>query len=412
MNFLKYTTIFILVFLVRFESPLLFSETFFIQGGGTIEGKILNSGERPIRIETPDGLVVSLAPQLIEEKVKDEHINRRLYNKSAPLQADTVENHLKIAAFCKERYLKDLEAIHLHRILELEPDHAEARRRLGYFRDKKTQEWTTREEQQSAKGYVYYKGTWRSPQEIWVIEQTEQQKGDRKNWKQEIRRLRSTIGNAARNPDLQARRTLEQINDPGAVAAIADALKNEKNPDARLIYIRALSNIGTPAAVREIAYSAMYDSVETVQEICFDQIRRHPTAIPLAGAYFSSFLLNTNSDGTAANDLATINKAAYAISVIGDQASVGNLIRALTTKYKETVIIGSGNRTDAGFGGAGGIGYGTGQSKKEYIHTSENADVLNALRKLTGKDFGYNKEAWNRWLMEKRKPVPFNARRG
>lgn len=404
--------IFVLVFLAYVGMPLLFAETFFIHGGGTIEGKILVPGERPIRIETSDGIILSIDPQLIEEKVRDEGINRKLYNQSAPLLPDTVENHLKIADWCKERFLKDLEAIHLERILEFEPDHAEARRRLGYFRDKKSGEWTTTEELQSAKGYVHYKGTWRPPQEVWILEQTEQQKGERKDWKREIRQLRSAVGNTPTNSSSPARRKLEQLADPGAVPAIIDALKKEKDPDMRLIYVRALSNIGTQDAVREIAYMVMYDPLETVQDICLDQIKRHSDAVPLAGAYFSTFLLNTASDGTAYNDPATINKAAYAIGEIKDRSSIGNLIRALTTKHKETITIGSGDQTNVGFGGTGGTGFGQGQSKREIIHTNNNADVLNALRRLTGKDFQYDKAAWNRWFMEKRKPVPFNARRG
>lgn len=393
------------------EMPVLVAETFHINNGGTVEGKILERG-RPTRIETTDGMILSIDPQMIQEKVKDEHINRRLYNQSAPLQSDTVENHLKISNWCKERYLKDLETIHLERIVELEPDHAEARKRLGFFRDKKNNnEWTTTEQQQSAKGYVAYKGTWRPPQEVWMLEQGIQQKGERKNWKQEIQHLTRSLGNSARDSQSPARRQLEQIDDPGAVPTIIAELKKENNADIRLIYIRALSNIGTPDAVREIAYTAMHDPVDTVQDICFDQIRKHPGAIPLAGAYFSSFLRNTNADGTAYNNSETINRAAYAIGVIGDHNSVGSLIRALTTQHSRIETIGSGGQS-VGFGGGGGMGYSQGQSRRKIFYTNDNADVLNALRKLTGRDFGFDKDAWNRWLMEKRKPTPFDARRG
>jgi len=48
--------------------------------------------------------------------------------------AETVEDQLALADWCSRRKLADQERVHLTRVLDLQPNHAEARRRLGFRR--------------------------------------------------------------------------------------------------------------------------------------------------------------------------------------------------------------------------------------------------------------------------------------
>ncbi|MCL2305386.1 MAG: HEAT repeat domain-containing protein [Planctomycetaceae bacterium] len=392
------------VFLFLFVLSPLFAETFQIEGGGTITGQLLNPGERIRQIETADGMIVSLDFRQIRETNKEENDRLAHYKRTVPFLPDTVETHLATATWCRENYLKEQEAEHLARILELDPDHAEARTRLGYFRDTKTKQWTTTEEIKSGKGYVLYKGTWRLPQEVWINEQVEQSRDIYNDWRQDIKQIRASLSNLA------VRRKLEAITDPVAVKPLIDLLKKESVPEIRMILIRALSNIGTPEAVREIAYYAMNDPVEAVRGVSLDQVKRHPEMTPQAGAYFCMFFAR-NADGTSVNAPDTINQAATAIRTIGDTGSVGNLIDALVSQHKETIVIGSGDRTNVGFGN-GGTTLGQGQTKQDIVKSNQNAEVLSALRKLTGVDFGYDQAAWSRWYKEKRQVGKFDLRRG
>ena len=389
---------------LMFLSPLL-ADTFSIEGGGVVEGRLLNPGEQIRQIETSNGMVLSLDARQIRETGKDDSENLAHYKRTVPFMPDTIESHLEIAAWCREKYLKEQERVHLYRILDLDPDHAEIRKRLGYFRDSKTKQWTTNEEIKSNNGYVIHKGNWRMPQEIWISTQIEQSKEVHNDWKQDLKKIRSSLD----NPAIQ--RKLEGITDPTAVKPIGDLLKKESVPEVRMILIRALSNIGTREAVREVAYYAMNDPIEDVRGVCLDQIKRHPDMISQAGAYFSTFLNNQNSDGTFVNPPDKINQAASAIRIIGDTNSVGHLITALVSRHKETIVIGS-ERTNAGFGGGGGTGFSQGVSKQEVVKPSQNPEVLSALRQLTGANFGYDQDAWWCWYTEKRQFAPVNLRRG
>ena len=381
------------------------ADTFHIEGGGTVEGRLLNPGERIRRIETADGIIVSLDVSRIRETSKDDGERLAHYKRTVPFLPDTVETHLKTAAWCRDNFMKEQEKEHLNRVLELDPNHEETRKRLGYFRDTKTGQWTTNEEMKSANGYISTKQGMRMPQEAWIMEQTEQRKEAYNDWKQDLKQVRASLNNPL------IRKKLEEMTDPAAVKPMDDLLKKENVPEIRMILIRALSNIGTPDAVREVAYYAMNDPVDDVRGTCLDQIKRHPGMIPQSGAYFSTFLLNRNADGTFVNKPDVISQAATAIRTIGDTGSVGNLITALVSRHKETITIGPGDRTDASFGSSG-TGFSQGQSKQEIVKDSKNADVLDALRKLTGVDFGYDQAAWTRWYKEKRQVGKFDARRG
>lgn len=396
---------FLLIFgLILSYAELGTGETFLINGGGAVEGTLLNPNGRPVRIEIKPGLTLSLEPKTIQGKIKDEKEQLALYNQVAPLQSDTVENHLEIAAFCKEHYLVDLERVHLNRVLELAPDHEPTRLKLGFFKDKRTGQWTTREEKQSQRGYILHKGNWMIPQAVWIAEKNETQKKATEQWKKEIKKIGSSLGN------YEVRQRLVKIDDPLAAGPITVALKDENNPDFRILYLRALGNIGTTNALREIARCYMYDNIESVRGTCLDLIRRNPQHIPLVGAYFSDFLLSSNSDGTRKNSLEMLSRAAYGIGEIGDRGSVGALIDSLIVEHKETIVVGS-TGTSVGSNPMG-VGYSQGVRTRHELRTNNLPAAMDALKKLTGENYQYDINRWKTWMLQRNKPVPFNARRG
>ena len=57
-------------------------------------------------------------------------------------------------------------------------------------------------------------------------------------------------------------------------------------------------------------------------------------------------------------------------------------------------------------GGGGGGGSGRGPTPKAVTFTYQNTEVLAALNRLTGKDFGYDTAAWRRWMELSFNPHP------
>ncbi len=385
-------------------APPLYADTFAINGGGTVEGRLLDPNKRPYQLETAKGIVLGVDPQIVGERIRETQNARAAYRDFAPLESDTVENHFKIAEWCTEHYLSDLAKLHYNRILELDPENAPARGKLGYIKDKTTGEWTTGEQKMESRGYVQYKGRWRLPQEIWVEEQRGSRKKSEFQWKQDLKKILSVS-----DPE-KGKRAFLEIRDPAAVGPILDLLNQEKSPDTCILYIRALSQIGTGGALKEIAQRFMTESHEEVARECLEQIRRHPESIPTAGAIFGGYL-RVSSDGVAKFDADTISRAARGIGEIGDRGAVPALIEALITRHKEVQVIGS-EKTSASFNSSGGTTFGQGQTAVTSFRDSENEEVLNALKKLTGANFRYDRDAWRGWLRESQKPPTFSTRRG
>ncbi|HEV3164538.1 MAG TPA: HEAT repeat domain-containing protein [Isosphaeraceae bacterium] len=72
---------------------------------------------------------------------------------------------------------------------------------------------------------------------------------------------------------------------------------------------------------------------------------------------------------------------------------------------------GSGFSLSTGSDGGGGPVVGSGMQPKMIRNTYQNIEVLNALHKLTGKNFGYDTDAWRHWLNTSYRPDPTPARR-
>ena len=388
-----------------FVSLPLYADVFMIKDGGRIEGKLLNPGETVAQIQTVSGVVFSVDSKLIEE-MKTEHENQLYYSQTVPLQSDTVENHIQIAQWCTENRLGDLAKVHWDRVLELDPDNAEVRKKLGYFKNKTTGEWTTTEQQMAAKGMVLDKGTYRLPQEVRINEITQTRQKEEQDWKKTINRISSSLGNPTARSDLQ------KINDPAATKPLLDALKKEKNAANRILYIRALSNIGTQVAIREIAVIYMGENNEGVSGACLDEIKKHPEFVPIAGQVFGGYLTSRDSDGNSRIDPRTINTAAYAIGQIGDRNQIGNLVGALVTRHKETITEGGTDRYDTTVNRTGsGAGLTMGTRTRVIINENQNESVLESLKTLTRANFRYNADDWRAWIQQKQKPVSFKLRR-
>ena len=377
-----------------------------ITGGGVLTGRIMNpdtAGDEDYVIELPGGGSVVLTANTIRKKeiLRPETLKYRL---TAPPAPDTVESHTEIAAWCDDNALPQGARIHRERILELDPNNETARRALGY--EKKDGVWMTPKERREQAGLVMFEGRSVTPQEAVLLEQRREAKKASTLWKKRLKVIQTGL----REQDPATKNELWSITAPEALAAVTAALREEpEKPQIRVLYVRAMGNIGTPAALGDLASVALVDNDGEVRLTALEMIKDHPKAVPGAIEYFRQTLRHKENF--------MINRAGFALGFLDAADAVSDLINALVTTHRQTTVI-PGTQTAATFSNKGFV-FNPGSNDKVVtgVVNLENADVLAALRSLVQShepipaDFGYDTAAWKSWLAERQNLMNFNSRR-
>ena len=157
---------------------------------------------------------------------------------------------------------------HLRRVIELDPQHVEARRALGYAQI--DGQWTTPDELMLQRGYKKYKGQWKLPQEIEVLENKRKQVAAEQKWCQDVKRWRGWLGS---DRDQQARDNIRGITDPVAVKALTIGLRDETDANARVLFIEDLAKIDVSEAAMALAIASISDDLDEVRLTCLDHLR-------------------------------------------------------------------------------------------------------------------------------------------
>lgn len=381
------------------------ADIFKLKSGGEIRGELANADESPREkyVVRPYAGGELTLPAAVVSQVVHQRSTDVEYEKAKVKMADTVDQHWKMAEWCHENKLYGNRDIHLQRIIELEPDHADARRRLGY--ERLGERWLTRDEIRKEKGYVKHGNRWVLPQELELIKQREANDKSQRDWHKKLSLYRRWLDGDRAGA---ARREILDIRDQAADKPLATKLDSEKDPRVRELYAEALGNLGTPLAVKTLVEYSIGDSSRNFREFCRDLIEKHKPA----GA------LPLFVKGLGDKDNAVVNRAARGLGRLGDPAAVRPLIDALVTKHKFIINQGGGAGSisptfsrDAN--GNGGAGLSSGGGPKIIIRSLHNDEVLAALVKLTGQDFDFDVDGWKSWFAanKQEKQPAANARR-
>lgn len=375
-------------------------EVFVLTNGGQVVGELLNPDELPretYAIKTADGSRITLARGLVKETTYQRPAEIE-YERIKPRYPDTIEGQWALAEWCRENKLEAQRKPHLERILQFNPDHEQARRVLGYGQIEGA--WQTREQVMENQGYVRYAGRWRLPQEVELLERDKKVKATEGEWKKKISQWRSWLGDRKTQLAIQ---NIRSIEDPLAVAALAEALEDDSRDEVCILLIEVLAKIGTPAATVALAHCAVEAPVEEVRLTCLDYLKRKED--PGVVQYFIGLL------GSPYND--QVNLAAAALEKMGDPSSIGPLINALVTTHKFKRPTNPGRMTPM-FGsgpGGGGTGLTMGDSgPKIIIRQFQNDAVRDALVEIAEVDFVFNVPQWRAWYAA-RKTQNLDARR-
>jgi hypothetical protein len=385
-------------------------EVFILCNGGRLVAELLGAARESgdvYDVRTPAGVRITLHKSQVERILSPDEVE---YEKLAPTSPDTAEAQWNLAAWCLDRKLLAQRKAHLERVIELDPNHAAAHRALGQFLY--NGQWMTRTEAQKAKGLVLYKGKWLSPQEVEVLERKEQATLVEKDWYQKLKTWRGWLGT---DRDHLARDNIRAINDPRAVRALVEAIRNDagKSPSYqnRTLFIETLARINSPDALQSVATTSLVDPVEEVRLTCLDYLKKIKN--PALVAFY------VGPAGLKSKDNVMVNRAAVALSALRDRSAIGPLIDALITKHKYKVVTGSGNGSPGsisstfGTGGTGGGGMSVGGGPKIITRELRNQTVLDALIMITGGvNYAYDVPAWRRWFATQKRGETIDARRG
>ena len=367
------------------------ADTFRLASGGQVQGEWVNREESPLHryvIRQPSGLILKLKAEQVREHLRELPAEAE-YEQVAPTYADTVEGQWKLAEWCREHRLSRQRTTHLARIIELDLNHQMARALLGFaFVDGR---WTTQKDYHHSEGYEFYRGRWRTPQEIELLETRAKQEGAEKAWLAKLVRLRSHLDSDKAEVVAE---TLAAIKDPDAVPGLATMLSRERLQGVKMLYIDVLANISTQGAVQVLVRTSLSDADEEVFHACVDKlIQLKPPHI--ADSYIAALRSASNP---------VVNRAAAALSRIADPTAVAPLIDALVTTHQRILPSRvSPDATAAMFSADGGTSIVQNDGPRILVARVQNQEVLEALTRLTRTTFGYDQRAWRLWYDQEKR---------
>lgn len=326
------------------------------------------------------------------------------YAREAQKYAATAEDQFRLALWCLEKgHMAEYRA-QLARVIELDPDHEDARKRLGYR--KWNDQWLTRDEFWEAQGYVKYRGRYVLPQEKDAQDAAAARDEKRKEIIRKIRMWQGWLDDSKRRD--RARGELMALREPEAVQPLLSIFGGDDATVAeRELLVEVLGGILGPESTEALVQSALVDESAKVRARATESLRsrKSPSLIQGIVRYLED------------NDNRRVRNAAVILGEIGDPSVVPALIDALVTTHtrihdpsvsemvqeafgsyqpRRTIVLPDGSmvsvRQQPRRPGSTG--------PRRIIEEHRNTEVLKALIAQTEVNFGYDKDAWLQWMKE------------
>jgi hypothetical protein len=169
--------------------------------------------------------------------------------------SDTVAGQLELAEWCQSRGLADQARAHLTRVLELEPDHAQARRLLGHRRVGES---------------------WVTPQEVEAsLAEAKQLQEALARWSPKLKRLLARLESPNRRARELAADELKSIDDAAAIPVI-EAVLSERSEQTAGYAVDSLANMTNPAASVSLARHAVFAPWDSVRRGAAQRLKDKP----------------------------------------------------------------------------------------------------------------------------------------
>lgn len=383
------------------------ADEFLLSTGARIDGEFLNADQSPrttYELKLASGSKLIFTRDQVQEVVRVSPAELE-YETLRHQEPDTAEGHWKLATWCKENKLAELSKEHLRRVIELEPNHKDARPALGYSRIQG--QWRTQAEHLASLGKVQHKGQWRYPQEIMIIEAKEKADQAKQTWFRNLKALHDKIGG---NAGPAAMDSIANISDPWAIPALKASYDKERSNQSdtlRELYVRAFGKIDNYAADAVLCEIALHDDSSEIRQ----------TALEILAAAKRKNCVDYFIRGLTHADNVIVNRAGVALSYFKDPRSIAPLIDALVTTHTTTLVAGNAGQIGAGFGGqvGGGMGGGLnmGQSVINQKNQKQNRGVYEGLLSVIDNkaNYQFDEEAWKHWYSALKKAKAIDVRR-
>lgn len=380
-----------------------------LTGGERLDCEVIEENEATLRIRTTDGVFDIEKDRIVRRQAAPSPWQR--YAAEKRKTRDTPDGHVRLAEWCAANGLAAERVRHLERAVELDPDHAAARRALGF--EKKDSQWVKRTARKSKR-----------PSDAALRAQREARDAEQRQ-RERIAELhvriqaiyRGRLENRTWNDDLfrDGRQLILSMDDPLAIPGLMKVL-SQGNLSARRLLIEALSRFDSDEATMNLLVVALLDRTDRV---------RRAAATALVDRKDDRVVAELRS-ALYGEEEGLIRHAATALGILKADAAVEDLIATLKTQALATVdtciplfldsvyyTFGACRHRHHHAGShrcsAGGFGlypyYPVGslypmgtlcdyETRYVDVHRTE---VQEALIAITGQNFGFDRAAWRRW---------------
>jgi hypothetical protein len=177
---------------------------------------------------------------------------RAAYRRQREKTSDTVAGHLELARGCLEKKLLPEARAHYTRVLELSPDHAEAREKLGFRR---------------------VDGAWLSQREIAAArDRAAKALADMNEWRPKLETLRKHFMSTNAKVSEQAEQEVFSIYTPAAVPAIEVVLASHSEKTAQLA-VSALAKMTSTESTVSLARQALFSPWLFVRQAAAEKLQ-------------------------------------------------------------------------------------------------------------------------------------------
>lgn len=422
MRFNSLITRFFIVTICAFTSTISLADVIRLNNGGEVRGKLEGGStdqDQPLVIRTLSGAIIEIDRADADFVQGRSELVEQYVTRTRTLP-ETVEAHWQLAEWCRAHLLKSQRTEQLNALLDIDPDHEDARKLLRHV--KHQGQWMPYAEMMADRGYVRHKNKWITTQELALIDRNAKQREAEIVWYPKVRLWLGWVLGSDQHRRNNGLENFQSLDEPNAIPALMKMMANHKTVAVRQLYVKILGNIPGEMAVEALLDRYLFDQHQAVWSEALAMLTppQYEIAIPML---ISALTNDTNS---------VIQRAATALGATGSEQAVPALIAALVTTHKFRVPVVQSQPISFGTSPSGQVGMLNprqanatasadlmalarlgqlpfGAQVVPFNNTPKNvkmvtvkvdiknASVLSALESITDKNFGFYESDWHLW---------------